>query len=204
MKTPALVSVLVSLMAGLALLFASETKLPSVREGDIVFSGSARGRGAAIRAATGSDYTHCGIVFQKDGTWMVLEAVQPVRAVSLEKFYSRSKGGLFTVRRLKTPLTPDAMAKGREWATEQVGKDYDPRFLWGDDAMYCSELVWKAFQHAGVELCKPRQFKDYHLDDPKVRKDIEQQFGSVEELPREEKVVAPSDLASSPLLMEIK
>ena len=42
-------------------------------------------------AATGSPYTHCGIVFEKDGKLMVLEAVQPVGEIPLETFIARSK-----------------------------------------------------------------------------------------------------------------
>ncbi len=176
---------------------------PDLREGDIVFSSSTHGRGAAIQAATGSTVTHCGIVFSQNGELMVLEAVQPVGAIPLEKFIARSEPDTFTARRLKVPLAPAALKAGRDWAEAQVGKNYDHRFLWSDDAIYCSELVWKIYQHAGVELCKPRQFKDFHLDDPKVKKDIEKQFGSMDKLPREEKVVVPSDLLTSPLLKEI-
>ncbi len=186
----------------LATIFAAATP-PDLRDGDIVFSSSNHGRGAAIQAATGSVVTHCGIVFSENGQLMVLEAVQPVGAIPLEKFIARSQPDTFTARRLKLPLAPAAMKAGRDWATAQIGKDYDHRFLWSDDAIYCSELVWKIYQHAGVELCKPRQFRDFHLDDPKVKKDIEQQFGSMDKLPREEKVVAPSDLLTSPLLEEI-
>lgn len=176
---------------------------PALRDGDIVFSSSVHGRGAAIRAATGSEVTHCGIVFSKDGQLMVLEAVQPVGVIPLEKFIARSEAGSFSARRLKVPLSAAAMQAGRDWAEAQVGKDYDHRFLWSDDDIYCSELVWKIYQKAGVELCKPRQFKDFNLDNREVKKDIEQQFGSMDKLPREEKVVAPSDLFGSPLLKEV-
>ncbi len=201
MKNRRFVSILAAIAAGIAPLAAATP--PPLREGDIVFSSSAHGRGAAIQAATKSKVTHCGIVFSKNGELMVLEAVQPVGAVPLETFIARSEPGTFTARRLKIPLASAALEKGRDWATAQVGKDYDHRFLWSDDAIYCSELVWKVYQKAGVELCKPRQFKDFHLDDPQVKKDIEKQFGSMDKLPREEKVVAPSDLLASPMLEEI-
>ncbi len=181
----------------------SLAKTPDLREGDIVFSSSSRGQGEMIVAATGSPITHCGIVFQSDGKLMVLEAVQPVRAIPLETFVARCGPGKFSARRLKSGLTPANLKSGRDWALQQVGKDYDHRFLWSDDAIYCSELVWKTYKYAGIELCKPRQFKDYHLDDPKVRKAAEERFGKLANLPREEKVVAPSDLAASTLLEEI-
>lgn len=174
-----------------------------LRDGDIVFSGSTDGQGGAIIAATGSPYTHCGIVFLSDGEPMVLEAVQPVGVVSLEAFKSRCKPGTFMVRRLKTAVAPARYQSARTWAAAQIGKNYDPRFRWDDGNLYCSELVWKIYQQAGVELCEPRRFRDYKLDDPKVKKIIEERYGSIGKMPLDEKVVAPSDLARSPLLAEI-
>jgi hypothetical protein len=176
---------------------------PALREGDVVFSGSERGQGEAIIAATGSKYTHCGIVFQRDGKLMVLEAVQPVGVVSLEEFKSRSKPGSFLARRLKTPLDPADYQNARSWAEAQIGKNYDGRFLWDDGNLYCSELVWKIYQRAGVELCAPRQFRDYDLEKPSVKKLIDQRFGGMERVPLDEKVVAPSDLAVSKLMVDV-
>ena len=154
-------------------------------------------------AATNSPYTHCGIVFRQGEKWMVMEAVQPVGAVPLADFLARGQAGKNRTLRLKEPLTTEALERGRAWAAAQVGKNYDVKFLWDDGRLYCSELVWKIYQHAGVELCKPRRFRDFRLEDPKVRKMIEQRYGSVQALPKDEKVVAPSDLAESPLLKEV-
>jgi Permuted papain-like amidase enzyme, YaeF/YiiX, C92 family len=173
------------------------------QDGDIVFSSSERGQGEAIIAATGSPITHCGLVFSKNGKQMVLEAVQPVGVVALAEFISRSKHGAITALRLKTPLSSASLRKAQTWAEAQIGKNYDARFLWDDDRIYCSELVWKFYQHAGIELCAPRHFRDYDLEKPAVKKIIEQRFGGVAKLPLGEQVVAPSDLAASPLLMEV-
>ena len=85
-------------------LFANDKPHYNLREFDIVFSGSTLGQGAAIVAATGSPYTHCGVVFEKDGHLMVLEAVQPLGVTTLEKFMSRGRHQNFTARRLKPPL----------------------------------------------------------------------------------------------------
>lgn len=178
--------------------------MPNLREGDIVFSSSNQGQGGPIMAATGSLYTHCGIVFDMKGKLMVFEAVQPVGVVSLEAFFARCQQGTFTARRLKSAIPANQVQRAREWAAAQTGKNYDGKFLWDDEHLYCSELVWKIYQHAGVELCKPKQFKDYHLDDPKVKELIIARYGKMEKFPKEEKVVAPSDLAESPLLAEVK
>jgi len=182
---------------------AGQAKPAALREGDIVFSGSDAGQGAAIMAATRSPYTHCGILWVRDGKWMVLEAVQPVGIVSLEVFKARAKPGTFKVSRLKNPLPPSDVQLARIWAEAQVGKDYDFKFLWDDANLYCSELVWKIYKRAGVELCVPRRFRDYHLEDPKVRLVIEERYGSLEKMPRNEEVVAPSDLAESKLLVDV-
>lgn len=175
----------------------------ALQDGDIVFSGSAFGQGAAIIAATGSPFTHCGVVFKQDGRWMVIEAVQPVSVATLEDFMAHGRKEVFTARRLKTAISPDAYRKAREWAAAQIGRDYDVRFGWDDKKLYCSELVWKIYQQAGIELCPPRRFRDYDLQRPEVRKMVEQRYGGMDRLPMDEKVVAPSDLAASKLLMEV-
>jgi hypothetical protein len=187
-----------------ALTLAQAAETSRLQEGDIVFSSSKRGQGEAIIAATGSPYTHCGIVFEKDGKMIVLEAVQPVGIVSLERFISLSEPGTFTAKRLKTTVTPALYQKARTWAQQQMGRNYDARFLWDDTNLYCSELVWKIYQKAGVELCPPRKFRDYDLEKPAVKKIIQQRFGGMDRVPMDEKVVAPSDIAGSAHLMEIK
>lgn len=191
------------LLGASSLLHGEDTSARKWQEGDIVFSSSERGQGEAIIAATGSPLTHCGIVFSKGGKLMVLEAVQPVGMVSLDDFISRSKSGTITARRLKTPLAPENYQKAKTWAEAQIGKNYDPRFLWDDGNLYCSELVWKIYQHAGVELCAPRRFRDYDLQKPAVKKIIDERFGGMAKVPLDEKVVAPSDLAASPLLVDV-
>lgn len=181
----------------------STTPIPDLKEGDILFTSSKQGQGEAIIAATGSIYTHCGVVFKKDGKLMVLEGVQPVGVVSVETFVSRSKPGTFVAKRPIKPVDPKKYAVARKWATAQIGKDYDERFLWGDDQIYCSELVWKLYDKAGVKLCAPKKFRDYDLQKPSVQKIINQRFGGMANVPMDEKVVAPSDLANSALLQDV-
>jgi hypothetical protein len=175
----------------------------ALQEGDIVFHGNAGEQCDAVREATGSPYTHCGVLFEKDGRLMVLEAVQPVRITSVEAFQQRSLPGTFHARRLKQAADPAALAKAKAWGARQTGRNYDPLFGWDDGALYCSELVWKAYAKAGIELCEPRRFHDYQLDAPKVKAIIAKRYGSADQLPRDEPVVAPGDLADSPLLVEV-
>lgn len=196
-----------SLFAALVLAFpglrAAEEGNYSLQNGDVVFQCTAGEQAKAIQTATGSRYTHCGVVFEEDGAFKVLEAVQPVKVTPFEEFRKRSIPGTFQVRRLKTPLSPESIESAKEWGKKQVGLDYDLHFRWDDQTLYCSELVWKIFKKAGVELCATRKFHDYELDAPEVKKVIDQRYGSKDKLPKEEPVVSPGDLADSPLLVEV-
>jgi uncharacterized protein YycO len=174
-----------------------------LQEGDIVFSSSQAGHGRAIIDATNSPYTHCGIVMVSEGKTMVLEAVEPVGITSLADFASRSAPGTFIAKRLRSAISPEAYQRARDWAKTKIGTKYDHQFRWSDDRLYCSELVWKIYQKAGVRLCEPSLFRSYALDRPSVKKAIIEKYGSLEALPKDEQVVAPSDLAESPLLMEV-
>ncbi len=191
------------LLAVLSPLRAEEDHSFALQDGDIVFSGCTEGQGTAISAATGSPITHCGIVFKKEGRWMVFEAVQPVSVTTFENFIGRVKKGTFAVRRLKTAAEPESYQKASKWAAAQIGHDYDVLFGWEDKKLYCSELVWKFYQQAGIELCPLRKFRDYDLQHPAVKKMIEQRYGSVEKLPMDERIVAPSDILGSKLLVEV-
>lgn len=196
----------IAVLSAFALLssaLADETTKYALQEGDIVFTSSARGQGRAIIDATGSRYTHCGIVLIQNGKMMVLEAVEPVSITPLERFVSFTVPGTFMARRLKFPVEPAAYKAAKAWGKSMVGKKYDHQFLWDDERMYCSELVWKIYKKAGVRLCEPNQLGDYALDKPSVRQAIVEKYGSLEKLPKNEKVVAPSDLALSALLVEV-
>jgi len=174
------------------------------QSGDIVFQATGGNQCRAIRAATHSPYSHCGVVFLKSGKLYVLEAISPVVATPLKTFRNRSLPGTFTALRLKNAnalVTQANFNKADQWAQRQLGKPYDGRFLWSDHELYCSELVWKLFKEAGnIELCPPRRYDTFDLSSPLVRSLIVQRFGSMENFPAGEPVVPPSALATSPLL----
>ncbi|YCM44498.1 YiiX/YebB-like N1pC/P60 family cysteine hydrolase [Verrucomicrobiaceae bacterium 227] len=175
-----------------------------LQEGDIVFQDTGGQQGEAVRAATKSPFTHCGVVFEDEGALYVLEAVQPVQVTTLAAWKKRST--VFHARRLKDRSRLDATAlnKALKWGTAQIGKDYDLHFRWGDDQLYCSELVWKIYHKStGLSLCEPKTFQSYFLNDPIVREVVRKRYGDLSRLPKNEPVVAPSDLASSGLLAEV-
>lgn len=165
--------------------------------------GNAGMQSDAIREATDSIFTHCGVVFQDQGKWMVMEATQPVKVTPLETFMRRSRLGTYKAYRLKEPLDQAGITKAKEWAKGQIGKPYDLHFRWEDRRLYCSEFVWKLYDKAGIELCDKRPFKDYNLNGPTVSRVIKQRYGGHDKLPMDELAVAPGDIANSDLLVEV-
>jgi len=177
-----------------------------LNNGDIVFQETGSSQGKAVKAATDSRWTHVGVVFFREGKPMVIEAVQPVRITPLGSFISRSPKSFYAMR-LKDAdkrITHEALNKAEKYGNTQLGKNYDSKFQWSDERIYCSELVWKIYKEAtGIELCNPRPFSTYNLGHPTVQRIIKQRYGSMNNLPMGELCVAPSDLAQSKLLVEV-
>jgi len=174
----------------------------SFRAGDIVLQDLDTPQSAALKLATGSEWTHCGLVLEEGGHFVVYEALQPVQITPLEQWIARGVNQRVVVRRLKNSdltLPPETLARMKTMAERFVGRDYDPYFQWTDDQLYCSELVWKVFdQAAGVKLTALRTLKEYDLSNPLVQANLTERYG--DRIPYDEAMVAPADLFASPLL----
>lgn len=176
-----------------------------VESGDIIFQTSQSPQCEAIRIATNSKFSHCGIIYNLNGKWFVFEAVQPVKLTPFDEWITHGKDNKYVVKRLKnakTVLTPEILQKMENYSQQFDGKQYDAYFEWTDTKIYCSELVWKIYKNAaGIELSKLRELKDFNLSDARVQKILKERYGNT--IPLNEKVVAPSDLADSDLLITI-
>lgn len=105
----------------------------------------------AIEGATGSKYSHCGIVVRSGDGWGVMEAIGPVKDTPLDAWASRSPTGDFDVYRLRLP--PERIGRFVEAARQFHGRPYDIRYRMDDEYIYCSELIYKAYSSAfGEEL----------------------------------------------------
>ena len=177
----------------------------SVQDGDIIFQTSQSKQCEAVRIATNSKFSHCGIIYEIKGEKYVFEAVQPVKTTLLSEWIKHGEGNKYLVKRLKNSskiLTPEVISKMKNYGKQFDKKDYDLYFEWTDDKIYCSELVWKIYKNgAGIELCSLEKLKSFNLADEKVKKILKQRYGN--KIPLEEKVVAPSQLVNSTFLETI-
>jgi hypothetical protein len=173
-------------------------------EGDIVFQDSQSPQCEAIRRATQSPWSHCGILYRgDDGRWMVLEAVQPVSVTTLELWRLRNRES-FAVKRLKgadSLLTANVIDKMKQEAGSYLGKNYDIYFNWSDAEIYCSELVWKLYHAVGIDICPLNPLRSYDLSHPIVKAIMQKRYGN--NIPLDEKMVAPGDLFKSEKLESV-
>ncbi len=174
----------------------------SLRDGDIIFQTSQSRQCEAVRIATNSKFSHCGIIYDIKGEKYVYEAVQPVKITPLKEWISHGQANSYLVKRLKNAnqiLNASVLDKMKSYGTQFKNKDYDVYFEWSDDKIYCSELVWKIYKNgAGIELCDLESLKSFNLENDLVKEILKERYGN--KIPLEEKVVAPSQLVDSPLL----
>jgi uncharacterized protein YycO len=173
-------------------------------EGDILFQSLPNPAGLdlvdAIEGSTGSPYSHCGMVFREDGRWNVIEAIGPVKITPLDDYIARGRGNKFWAYRLdetsrkKVPAALTAMKL-------DLGKPYDPRYRFDDEAIYCSELIWRGWKAAtGKELgiavtlgslnWQPYQAVIEAIEGPGI-------------LPLDRKMITPRDLAKAKELARV-
>ncbi len=178
-----------------------------LRDGDIIFvSNGMFDEGKAIQTVSKSPMTHCGVLFKEGNDWMVYEAVQPVKKTPLKDFHKPDSGETYAVRRLKNAdevLTKDTLDKLHKALQKNEGKDYDSLFGWGNDKMYCSELVWKAYyESTKLKIGKIQMVGDFDLKDPLVAKLVEARYGK--DVPVTEPTITPGAVFDSRLLRTIR
>ena len=202
--SPLFLSLLLSFLTA----FGAATSLaaPDYQDGDLIFHQSQSAQSKAIHEATGSPWSHVGVLFEDGGTWYVAEATQPVRIVTLKSFIPRGRGNHYRTYRLPG-MTPSQKQVLRDEIGKMIGGDYDLYFEWSDDLIYCSELVFKAFAKAtGIEIGTLQKFKDLKLDGPYVKELIRRRTQNTgRTLNLEEPIVTPvSQMLDSDLKLIIQ
>ena len=175
------------------------------KDGDIIFQTSQSEQCEAVRIATNSKFSHCGIIYIENGKIYVYEAVQPVKMTLLSDWITHGEDSKYVVKRLQNAeriLSKEVLSKMKSYGSQFNSKDYDLYFEWSNEKIYCSELVWKIYKEgAGIELCDLQKLKEFNLTHPKVKAILNQRYGNA--IPYEENVVAPSQIVNSDKLTTI-
>ncbi|HLP64572.1 YiiX family permuted papain-like enzyme [Flavobacterium sp.] len=175
------------------------------KNGDIIFQTSQSEQCEAVRIATNSKFSHCGIIFIENGKTYVYEAVQPVKMTLLSDWIQHGEGNKYVVKRLQNAdkvLNNDVIQKMKSYGETLNNKDYDIYFEWSNDKIYCSELVWKIYKEgANIELCNLQKLKEFNLEHPLVKTILNERYGNA--VPLDEEVVAPSQIVDSDKLITI-
>jgi uncharacterized protein YycO len=162
-------------------------------EGDLVFR---RGRGSKTRAVLAVDsaglYSHVGIVCGTDSGLVVVHAVpgegavrEVVKAERPGEFFSPHRAVSGAVCRLQSSEEIRSAAARYALDAQQAGLEFDHDYDLEDSTrLYCTELVWRAFGAAGVDLSGGRRSR---VDMPGFEGDY----------------IMPSDIYCDTLLKEI-
>ncbi len=168
--------------------------------GDVLFQSSPRSQlTSTIEGATRSPYSHCGLLVQEEGRWVVYEALEPVRRTPLERWIAQGRQRAFAAYRLKEPEQTHISGM-IEYVRKQIGKPYDMRYRMDDEKLYCSELVFKAYRSVtGKPLGKLVRLDE--LDWKPYRRFIE----SLEQgpVPLDRELITPRDLAEAEQLERV-
>ncbi|MCM0035130.1 MAG: hypothetical protein NBV66_05010 [Burkholderiaceae bacterium] len=136
---------------------------PQLEQGDLVFR---RGRGfwsETFSDKAGSNLSHVGVLIHDQEGWGVVHA--EADDLSLIGGVQRTPLGLFLTGSVLQHVRRIQMPEGaRETFVQNIRMHlhqqtpFDTSLSLEDNAarVYCSELIWNAAQHAGIELARPR------------------------------------------------
>ena len=191
-------------LTGLAAFFRPDRFLAAVlytkHEGDIVFQSLPRNDLAdAIEGISESPWSHCGVLVREGGKWMVAEAIGTVHLTPFHRWVQRSRHCRFAAYRVNAMTDADA-PRLRHALDEFMGRPYDFHYAPDDSAIYCSELVFKAFERGlGVKVGEWQRLQDLNW------RPFETFIRSMEDgaLPLEREMVTPVALTRSPLVHRV-
>jgi len=147
-----------------------------------------------------------GLVLFRDGKPFVLEAMARVQFTPFVEWIHRGEESRYVVKRLRDPELlgdPAKLSALKRAALAFTGRPYDPYFEWSDDRIYCSELVWKAYDRGiGVQVGSLARLSTFDLSNLLVKTKLAERYG--DKVPLDERVISPAAVFASPVLQEAR
>ncbi|MEZ0386819.1 MAG: YiiX/YebB-like N1pC/P60 family cysteine hydrolase [Verrucomicrobium sp.] len=153
----------------------------------------------AIESVSQAPVSHCGIVVQRGGQWMVLEAYGTVGYTPLPDWLRRGRKGNFFACRFKSEVQVD-LPKFIAAAESYIGRAYDIRYAFGNVEIYCSELPYLAYKRvASKPLGQVKKLGEVNWKPNEAF--IRAMEGGA--LPLERRMITPVDLSQAPELERV-
>ena len=149
--------------------------MPELKDGDIVMQTAMTSQTNAILVATGSIYSHAGIVKKIGDKYNVVQTGLHVEEIPLDDWINQGNFKRFAVYR-HSGMTQEKAQAIFAYATPLYGKGYDFMFLFNNDTYYCSELPYLAFKEQGLAIGQVQKIKELYVDNSLVKKVIEQRW----------------------------
>lgn len=149
-------------------IYSGDSDLPSpdgIRSGDVVFIRGKSIRSAVVRLLEGSSraYSHVGLVVLENGRPFIIHA-DPAPDVTSDRVVkepwdvviSPKRITAATILRVADPSAADRLGIQASTVAQQFWRDalpFDHEFdLTTPQKLYCTELVWRAYMAAGIDL----------------------------------------------------
>ncbi len=137
------------------------------RNGDIILRCGFGMESKTVTLYSGGEYSHIGLLYQKEGMWYVVHAVpgetedkdepEYLKCEPIEEFLREDRAVRAAWGRIDCE---DEVAKrAAEYALEKVRRKvlFDNDYVIEDTTeFYCSELVWQSYLHQGIDIAQNR------------------------------------------------
>lgn len=148
----------------------AQVQLPAgAQAGDVIFRQGTEAVSYMVRAVDQGLYSHVGMLVGRPGAWQVVHATpserpgQPDAVVldSLEFFLDPQRARAFAVDRVQA-ASGQARQQAVAWALAQLGRPFalrgaevaagqEPSSAAEQSGIYCTTLVWQAWQRSGLD-----------------------------------------------------
>lgn len=134
------------------------------REGDLLFRCGYGAESKFVTAASHSVYSHIGMLHydKASGGWMAVHAVpgeaeagkrEVLKVEPLSAFYAKERAEKGAWARVNCPDSVAAAAAAYALSKVAQHVEFDNDYALGDTtSLYCTELVWQAYLHQGIDL----------------------------------------------------
>lgn len=134
------------------------------RNGDLILREGPSAESHAVKLASGAQYSHVGILVRDEGQreWDVVHAVpseedpERVKREPLTVFLRTDRALSACSHRVDCP---DEVAEAAaRYACSKIGTPFDNDYSLSDTTqLYCTELVWQAYRHQGIDVSGGRR-----------------------------------------------